>query len=150
MIRGRDANTADLNILLTLGYRMRAESIESYPPIDRDHAQKHLDMAIAMPDVFLVVLAENDRLTIGMMTAVMGPYSFSPRLRVASDILFVLPEYRGGMAAIKLVRRFREWSEGADSATMSVATGVSPERTGRFFELMGFRPMGMMYQKDSN
>ncbi|KKN32011.1 hypothetical protein LCGC14_0818130 [marine sediment metagenome] len=131
---------------------MRAESIESYPPIDRDHAQKHLDMAIAMPDVFLVVLAENNGLPIGLMTAAAGPYCFSSRLRTASDLLFVLPENRGGYAAKRLIRRFKEWSNkiGADSATLSVATGISPDRTGRFFELMGFRSMGTIYQMDRN
>ena len=150
MIRVSDATAADLDALLDLGSRMHAESVEPYPPIDKEHTRRHLDAALSMSGTYLIVLAEDEGIPVGMMAAVMGPYSFSPRLRAASDILFVLPEYRGGMAAIKLIRRFREWSECADSATLSVATGVSSERTGRFFELMGFRPMGMMYQKGGN
>lgn len=150
MIRIRNATADDLDVLLTLGALMHAESIELYPPVEREHARKSLDVAIAMPNNFLIVLAEDDGEPIGMMTAIAGPYSFSSRLRAASDLLFVIPERRGGTAAMRLVRWFKNWGDsvGADSATLSVATGVSPERTGRFFELMGFRSMQMTYRMD--
>lgn len=152
MIRIRDATADDLNVLLALGSLMRAESIERYPPTERAHARKSLEAAIAMPGNFLIILAEDEKYPVGMMAAIAGPYSFSSRLRAASDLLFVIPERRGGTAAMRLVRRFKEWagSVGADSATLSVATGVSPERTGRFFKVMGFGSMEMTYRMDYN
>ena len=146
----RDATNDDLEILLDLGSKMLAESIEPYPEIDREQARKYLEVAVSMPDFFLMAIAEEE-IPIGMMTAVAGPYCFSPTLRSASDLLFVLPEYRGGRAAVKLVQKYKDWADGIGTAsdTMSVATGVSPERTGRFFKLMGFRPMEMMYRRDN-
>ncbi len=150
MIRIRDATADDLNVLLALGSLMRAESLERYPPTEREHARKYLEAALNMPETFLMVLAEDEGFPVGMMTAGAGPYSFSSRLRTASDLLFVIPDYRGSRAAMRLVRRFKDWSDSidADSATLSIATGVSPERTGRFFEIMGFQPMGKTYRMD--
>ena len=146
----RDATNDDLEILIALGSKMLEESVEPYPEIDREQARKYLEVAVSMPDFFLMAIAEEE-IPIGMMTAVAGPYCFSPILRSASDLLFVLPEYRGGRAAIKLVQRFKDWADGIGTAsdTMSVATGISPERTGRFFKFMGFRPMEMIYRRDN-
>jgi GNAT superfamily N-acetyltransferase len=146
----RNATIDDLDVFLSLGGKMHEESTVSYPPIDKEHIRKYLDMAVSMPEIFLNLIAE-DGGPIGMLTAVAGPYSFSPEIRTSSDVLFVLPEKRGGRTAILLVKRFNEWSDsiGAVSATMSVATGITPERTGRFFEMMGFRPMEMIYRRDN-
>jgi len=145
----RDATLEDIDDLIALGEAMRAESLEPYPPIDREIARAYVAAAVQRPATFLLALAETDR-PIGMITAVAGPYCFSPVLRAASDLLFVLPEYRGGMTAMKLIARFQEWTAdiGAVSATMSVATGVHPERTGKLFQRMGFRPMEFLYRYD--
>ena len=151
MIQIRDAVLDDLGILISLGEKMLSESSEPYPPVEPEHARKYIEMAVSMPGVFLTVLAEDDGIPVGMMTAVAGPYSFSSRLRTSSDLLFVLPEHRGGMASIRLVKRFKEWSDGlgAYCDTLSIATGVTPERTGKFFKIMGFRPMEMIYRRDN-
>ena len=151
MIRGRDATSDDLDALIALGSRMRAESIEPFPPVEPARVRKQLDIAVAMPGVFLVALAEDDDGSpVGMVTAVAGDWAFSSQLRSVSDLLFVLPERRGLVAAKRLVQRFLDWSDdlGAKTAIIGVSTGVSPERTGRFLELMGFQPMGTTYRKD--
>lgn len=149
MIRIRDAGPDDLDTLIALGSKMWAESTEPAPPIEREWVRERLDMAVSHPETFLVVLAEDDG-PVGMITAVAGPHGHSSRSRTASEFLFVLPQYRGSVAARRVIRRFSDWSDGlgAENATLSIASGVSPERTGRFFELLGFRPMGMTYQKD--
>jgi GNAT superfamily N-acetyltransferase len=91
-----------------------------------------------------------DGIPVGMMTGVAGPHSFSRRIRTSSDLLFVLPEHRGGMAAVKLMKRYKEWSMGLGAAYsyISVSTGVTPEKTTKFYEFMGFRPMEKMYRRD--
>ena len=149
MIRVRDATIDDTEILISLGTKMREESVVSYPPIDHEYARKWVELAVATPGVFLVAIAEDDGEPIGMITAAAGPYCFSPEIRTASDLLFVLPEHRGGWAAVRLVRKFNQWSDSfGATATVSVATGVTTERTGKFFEIMGFSPMEKMYRRD--
>ena len=150
MICVRDAAAADLDALVALGLRMRTESVEPFPPVEPERVKKQLDMTLTMPDVFLAALAEDGGYPVGMVTAVAGDYSFSFQRRAVSDLLFVLPECRGLIAAKRLVRRFLNWSDGlgAETAIIGVSTGITPERTGHFLELMGFRPMGMMYRRD--
>ena len=151
MIRIRDAVLDDLETFAVLGKRMYEESLEPYPPIEVEVFRKFLELAVSMPSVFMTILAEDDGIPVGMMTAVAGPYSFSSRMRTSSDLLFVLPEHRGGMASVRLVKRFKEWGDGLGSYcdTLSVATGVTPKRTGKFFKIMGFRPMEMIYRRDN-
>lgn len=150
MIRIRDARAADLDALVALGLRMRNESIEPFPPVEPERVKKQLDMTLAMPGVFLATLAEHAGHPIGMLTAVAGDYAFSCERQAVSDLLFVLPERRGLIAAKRLVMRFLDWSDGlgAKTALIGLSTGVSPERTGQFLESMGFRPMGMTYRRD--
>lgn len=150
MIHVRGAGPDDLDALIELGSRMRAESVESFPSIERECAKKQLDMTVAMPDIFLAAIAENDGTPIGMVTAVAGSYAFSSERRAVSDLLFVLPERRGMVAAKRLVQRFLDWSDsvGAETAIIGISTGVSPERTGQFLELMGFRLMGTTYRRE--
>ena len=147
MIVIREAVSDDLDILLALGSRMQTESIYPVPPIDREWAREYLSTAVSNPDMLLILIAEDKGVPIGFMVAVAGPYAFSPTLRVASDLLFVLPDYRGTVAARKLIRWFMEWAGDRDT-TLSVASGIHTERTGKFFERMGFKPTGMTYQRD--
>ena len=149
MIRVRNAVVEDLPVLLGLGRHMRNESIARFPLIDAARVQKQLDMAASMPDVFLVALAEDDGLPVGMVTAVAGDYAFSTERRAVSDLLFVVPERRGSTAAHRLVRWFNAWASGvgAETAIVGLSTGVKPASTGRFLERMGFEPLGMMYRK---
>ncbi len=150
MISVRSATIADIDALIDLGSRMRAESIEPFPAIEQERVQAYLDMAESRPEMFLVALAEDAAVPIGMVTAVCGDYAFSTQRRAVSDLLFVLPERRGVMAAKQLVQWFLDWSVGvgAEKALIGVSTGVTPERTGRFLGLMGFQPMGMTYRRD--
>ena len=146
----RHASQGDLDNLLSLGERMRTESTVHYPEIERGCAEGFLNASLEMPDRFLVAVAEEDGL-VGMITAVAGPYAFSSEIRSASDLLYVSPEYRGGRTAMRLVQKYKDWSDeiGAVTSIMGISTGVTPEKTGRFFEFMGFSPIGMMYRRDN-
>ena len=148
-LRVRDAESGDLGSLVYLGSRMLAETVAEFPPLDVEHMRGKLDTAVAMPEVFLIALVEDDGVPVGMVTAVAGDYAFSPERRSASDLLFVVPERRGSTAAHRLVKRYLDWSAGLDAkfANIGLSTGVSPESTGRFLERMKFQPMGMMYRR---
>jgi GNAT superfamily N-acetyltransferase len=144
----RDATEGDLENLLYLGAKMHEESLVYYPPIERESVERYLEAVVSMPEVFLISFAFKDS-PIGMITASAGPHAFSSVLRSGCELLYVLPEHRGGRTAMKLVERFKEWSDdlGAVYSTMGVSTGLDPERTGRFFEFMGFEPMERTYRR---
>ncbi len=149
MITVRNAVPDDLWSLVSLGWKMQAESIEPFPAVEADRVEKQLAMTIANPEALLCAVAVSDGETIGMVTAVAGDYAFSTEIRTCCDLLFVVPDRRGLVAAKYLVAAFTDWSDGLGAKTniMGVSTGVNPERTGRLFELLGFAPMGITYRR---
>ncbi len=149
MITVRNATPDDLWSLVSLGRMMQTESNERFPGVEADRVEKQLVMTIANPDALLCAVAVSEGETIGMVTAVAGDYAFSTEKRTCCDLLFVVPDRRGVIAAKRLVTAFTDWSDGLGAKTniMGISTGVHPERTGRLFELLGFAPMGMTYRR---
>tara|TARA_R110000823_G_scaffold25325_4_gene74599 strand:- start:3272 stop:3736 length:465 start_codon:yes stop_codon:yes gene_type:complete len=152
MITIRLATADDFMALYRLGEAMRQEAITHFPKLDAKRASEFLDMAIEQPDTARVVVAEDDEGLIGMMTSMMGGYAFSYEKKAVSDLLFVLPEKRGAIAAKKLVQDFIQWAKDNDApaAFIGVSTGTDNERTGKFFEKMGFHHMGLSYKMELN
>jgi GNAT superfamily N-acetyltransferase len=145
----RAAIFEDLEGLLNLGDIMKDESPVSFPTLDVGQAGKSLGMAIDHPNSSLVMIAE-DKGIIGMVTGYVGPYAFSNELRSCCDLLFVIPERRGAVAAKMLMGAFIDWSRnvGAKIAFAGVSTDVHPERTGALFERVGFSPAGLSYKME--
>jgi len=58
--------------------------------------------------------------------------------------LFVLPEYRGGSTAFRLVKNFEAWarSKGAAYVWMGQSVGQNKEKTLHFFERLGYECQG--------
>ncbi|KKM06551.1 hypothetical protein LCGC14_1742880, partial [marine sediment metagenome] len=67
-LRVRDAESGDLGSLVYLGSRMLAETVAEFPPLDVEHMRGKLDTAVAMPEVFLTALVEDDGVPVGMVT----------------------------------------------------------------------------------
>lgn len=129
---------------------MREESIAHgipYPVVDRALAQVFFDACIASPTKLLCAVHENSLGIRGFMTAFLSPYSFSRTIVAVHDILYVSPEARGSLAAIRLVRFFQAWARdnGAWMAMIAQHTNIEPERTTRFYNRMGFRFMGSVH-----
>jgi GNAT superfamily N-acetyltransferase len=145
----RAATHADLPRLLELGRLMHAESHYARLMFDADTVQQTLEMVLEKG--FLFVHECDGRINAGMAAVITRSW-FGPAL-IATDLaLFVEPAARGGMAAPRLVKRYMEWAEssGADDVQLGVTTGVHAEKTGAFFERMGFYSVGGFYKKRAN
>lgn len=147
----RRAIGSDFDPILDLGQRMHDETIVKFPPIEEEKVALFLKMSLDYPDLALIYLAEDDGL-IGMVTAILGEYSFSYDQRAVCDMLFVVPERRGAVAAKRLVLEFVDWAKSlkANEAIMGISTGVHPERTGKLFEKLGFELIGHSYRMELN
>lgn len=145
----RSATATDVPALTALGLAMWTESTTAFPPIEPERIEKQLALTMAHPQSFLAALAEDNGEAVGMVTAVAGDYAFSTERRASCDMLFVLPERRGVIAAKLLVRHFEDWAKsiGAKTAIMGISTGVHPARTGELFKRLGYDVMGITYRK---
>lgn len=118
---------------------MVAEAEFSYA---RPEKQKILQL-FNNPNAVGFVAIENDKI-IGFISAIAHEYFFSNR-KTASDLgFFVLPEFRGSRAALKLVKSLENWAKeiGADDLHLGQTTAVEMDKTRQFYERLGYKTVG--------
>lgn len=148
----RFAQMDDLEQLLILGERMRQESIVPYPEINSVMVREFLKISTqgsGQGYAFAALVAEEDGELVGFMAAFCGPPIFSTEPAAHHSIFYVTPERRGSFAAKKLISAYEQWAEdqGAVAAEICVDTGLFTERTGKFYERLGYQFMGGKYRK---
>jgi len=138
-----------LRDILQLGVAMQQESEFSAIPFDIEQAaQSIVALVVNNPRGFGMLAYTDEGKPVGMISGSITPYFFS-RGWVASDFVwFVLPEYRGSRAAVKLLKLFKSWAteKGASELYMGVTTNVSADRTGELLQRMGFKHVGGNYR----
>lgn len=95
------------------------------------------------PNAVGFVAIENDKI-IGFISAIAHEYFFSNR-KTASDLgFFVLPEFRGSRAALKLVKSLENWAKeiGVDDLHLGQTTAVEMDKTKQFYERLGYKTVG--------
>lgn len=146
----RPATLDDLPALMRLAGDMHQESRYAHRRLNEGKLAKLFVRMVSDEDGFIWVAIGDDGVTIGALAAMAFDH-WCHDVRVAMDFgLFMHPNHRGGLAAARLVKRCKEWA--ADLGVeleMGVTTGVQPEKTGRFLQCMGFRPVGTLYTMEN-
>jgi len=136
---------ADIDAMVALGRLLHAESRYRAYPLD-DARMREIGRRGLGGNPGLIV-AERDGRAVGMAIVALGEHFFSPALTATVLLLYVEPQARGGMAAVKLLRAVRRWAakNGAKDLHVNVTTGIKIDRTDRFLRRMGFRQTGGNY-----
>lgn len=95
------------------------------------------------PNAVGFVAIENDKI-IGFISGIFSEYFFSNRKQVTDLGFFVLPEFRGSRAALKLVKSLETWAKniGADDLHLGQTTAVDMDKTRQFYERLGYKTVG--------
>ena len=144
------AGLADADDLAWLGHRMQAESVIGFPEIDPAAIETHLRLAAENPDRVFMAIARDDGFPVGLVNGVVGACAFSNELRACCDTLFVVPDFRGRYAGVRLLRSFDAWAaaRGAKSIYLGISTGISPDRTARLLARLGYASLGQTFRKE--
>lgn len=100
--------------------------------------------SINSPTLFFVV-AYDENVPIGVLV---GGFYDHPlfNVRMASDlVVYITPEYRGGIISKRLVSMFEEWSKknNADYIVLGQTTNIGDiERVSKFYEKLGYKTTG--------
>lgn len=96
----------------------------------------------------LVIVAEKDDELAGVLIASAYPAMFSDTLHASMHVWYIRPKYRGGWAAYRLARIYRDWARlaGATSAYFDVNSGVNNKMAGKLAYKLGFRHIGDGYK----
>lgn len=144
----RSATIDDLPAMLELGARMHLESRFRDLPYD---LAKVADVLSSLIDgAGLVLVAEMHGRVVGGIVGMVVEHWFS-RVKVAQDFaLFIEPEHRGSMLAVRLLARYEAWAreQGAHAVEMGINTGVHVEQTARLLELRGFSQAAVLMAKE--
>ncbi len=137
---------ADVAAMIALGRSLHTESRFRSLPLDDARMREIGRRGLAQGNPGLI-LAERDGQAVGMAIVVAGEHFFSPAVTATVQLIYVLPEARGGAAAVKLLRALRRWAvqAGATDLHVNVTTGIKADRTDRFLRRMGFRQTGGNY-----
>lgn len=147
----RVATEEDICRIVELGEILHQESDE-YRDIQYDRGKVTETMLGLINSGGVVFLYESGGVILGGIAGGMSEFWFS-RERIAGDFsLFVHPDHRNGMIAVKLSLAFHNWARlmGARRVQMGITTGINTEGTGRLYQSLGMRMSGLLFQKDFN
>jgi GNAT superfamily N-acetyltransferase len=147
-VKLRFPNDGDLPGILRLGRAMHAESW--YRDFDYSEAKlSGLFQTILTHSDFIGLIAEDKGEIMGFLAGALTEHFFGTD-RYACDLcLYVTPEHRGSFTALRLIRAYEAWCriKGVKEIHIGVSSDVSADRTGLFYQKLGFTSFSTGYRK---
>lgn len=146
----RVATEKDVPEMVRLSSLMHAESAYSKFNFDAVKLTNNFTFWVKSPDYFVAIAKNDAEETVGGYCGYVTEYFFGKDL-IACDLgLFIDPNHRGGMTAVRLVKAFEDWakSKGVKEVCPGTTTMVAPERTSRMYELLGYKVVGSIFKKE--
>lgn len=127
--------------------RFQRESSQSYVDFDWDKAHEQVLSWIKDKD-WEIFLAWKGRILCGVLIGAVTTYPYSKALIAGDYIWYIIPESRGGMTGVRLMRMMEKWARdrGAVSMETGSTSGIDTRANG-LMERLGFSPVGMLMRK---
>lgn len=144
----RHATPSDIPTIVELGHVMHLESRFKALPYASDKVARIF--AQLLESKSFVMVAEKDGQIVGAMAAIVMELWFSTAKTAQDFGLFIHPNHRGGMLAVRLLKRYAEWAQaqGAHAVEMGINTGFKVEETGRLLGHLGFTQVATLHSKE--
>lgn len=141
---------SDIPILLEMARAMhQASPAYTNIPFVASAARTLFFKAVLKPDEWFCWVAEKEGEIVGAMMACRVPILFSDCYEAVEIGIYVRPEYRGTVAAMRLVVAFSYWARHCTRVTVSVSAGTeNDQKVVRFYKKMGFTPRGAILWKE--
>lgn len=139
-------DASDIDAMITLGRRLLAESRFRDLPYDETRLRQVGQYGLSHGNPGLLI-AERDGQILGMAVVVIGEHFFSSAKTATVQLLYVIPEARGGAAAVKLLKAIRRVAANVHvhDLHLNVTTGIEAAKTDRFLRRLGFQQSGGNY-----
>tara|TARA_B110000977_G_C10847845_1_gene404619 strand:- start:131 stop:577 length:447 start_codon:yes stop_codon:yes gene_type:complete len=101
------------------------------------------------PESWLSLVVELDKEIVGFFLGYVVEHFFGHELTAGDLCIYIKPEHRGGMTGARLIKRFDSWCQekGVKEPLLGVSAGITPERTGRLYERLGYTEKLTVYKK---
>ena len=111
MIDWRFLTLDDIEWVTKVGKQMFAESEWKEGEYDAKKIKKYLHHVASHPLYMCGLIGLKDDKKAGFLIGQIGEYRFMNKLIARENELCILPEYRGSMVAITLMKKFIEWAK---------------------------------------
>lgn len=99
-----------------------------------------------VPGVMLV--ADMDGELVGILCAHIDPATFNPAVVAAELVWWVEPEHRGGMTAVRLLKRGEDEARARGATVFNMcALATSPEEASEILKRLGYAPTHTVFTK---
>ena len=97
-----------------------------------------------------IFLAKKHGEVIGVLIGMIFSFPYSNTLVGGDYIWYVVPQERGGIAGVRLMKMFEAWAKenGAVRIMTGATSGIASNRAARLMMRLGFEPMGSFMQKE--
>lgn len=142
----RNATLEDLTDIAVTGWEMHQESRFSKFPYD---VEKVIELASRLieSERGICLLYEKDGVLIGGFMGEVVEHYFGRSLAAYDYALFILPQFRGGTAAMRLIKEFVKQAveKGAQEVVIANSTGVDSEMVEKLYKKLKFTRVGGVY-----
>lgn len=141
----RKATLEDVPHIVRMGERLHHES--SFSSISYCGERVAQIASVLISNGFAVVVEKDGEVIGGMMGDVVVPWYSTERMGIDYS-LYIEPEHRNGMLAVKLVKMFEEWclTMGAVQIRPGVSTGHMS--AGKLYRALGYEQVGECFVKN--
>ena len=146
----RWATPDDLQAVMSMSRAIHSESPwYSQFPFDDAYAERQYFRRINGGDRFSFI-AFYDGVPAGFLLGYFSWHLTAPLVNATEELLYVLPEYRGKRVGVRLLREMERWAKahGAKFLKIGNSTGITPERTARLYQHVGFTLYSNMFIKE--
>lgn len=141
----RKATIEDIPAIVRMGERLHNES--SFSPISYC-GERVAQAASALISHGFAVMAETDGTVIGgMMGDVLTPWYSTERMGI-DYTLYIEPEHRNGILAIRMVRMFEEWCKSMGAVQIRPGVSTGHMSAGKLYRALGYQQVGECFVKN--
>lgn len=144
----RVATNDDIPALIALGKELHQSSDHARHPFVEEKVVALLESLIAGQGV--VFIAELNGEVVGGFAGGLTEIWYSDSVVAFDYSIFIRPERRHGITAIRLIRAFEVWATemGAKEIHLGITTGIRVLGTEQLYESQGFEYVGPMFCKE--
>lgn len=138
---------SDIDDSVDIAVEFIKEGYYSTLPVEKDKMREHASRAASEWN-WLYLVEEIEGNQVGFFSAYIEETLFGPGNIACQDLMFILPKYRKGLAAVKFLKEFEDWARSMDCDNLYFAPSVHVDtRFDTLSKRLGFEYIGPQYGK---
>lgn len=141
----RQGTVEDIPRVIEMGRRLQQDSTYQHITYSPERVAETCKVMISAG--FFVVAVVDDKVVGGMIGDVYTPWYSTDKLGLDYTI-FIEPEHRNGLLAVKMIKRFENWCIDMGAKQIRPGVGTGDASVTRLYKRLGYKQVGAWFLKD--